>query len=79
MGDNGPLHKLDGAKGDNVLVHLKASGGREETETVSGTLRAFDRHLNMWLEDATLESDETETHHGTLFVRGDNVIVISPE
>lgn len=79
MGENGPLHKLDGSKGDQVLVRLRASGGRGNLETVSGILKAYDRHLNMWLEDATLETDDTETHHGTLFVRGDNVIVISPE
>ncbi|MDY6768946.1 MAG: LSM domain-containing protein [Candidatus Nanohaloarchaea archaeon] len=70
---------MDGAKGDQVLVRLKPSGGRGHVETVSGTLRAFDRHLNMWLEDATLETDDSETHYGTLFVRGDNVIVITPE
>ncbi|MFB6077043.1 MAG: LSM domain-containing protein [Candidatus Nanohaloarchaea archaeon] len=81
MADNGdgPLHKLDAAKGDQVLVRLKSSGGKNTTETVSGTLRAFDRHLNMWIEDATLKTEETETHYGKLFVRGDNVIVITPE
>lgn len=79
MGENGPLHKLDGAKEDRVLVRLKPSGGRGSVETVSGVLKAFDRHLNMWLEDATLETDDSETQYGTLFVRGDNVIVITPE
>ncbi len=79
MGENGPLHKLDAAKGDQVLVRLKPSGGRGNVETVSGTLRAFDRHLNMWIEDATLKTDDAETHYGKLFVRGDNVIVITPE
>lgn len=79
MGENGPLHKLDGAKGDHVLVRLKPSGGRDHVATVSGVLEAFDRHLNMWLEDATLETAESETHYGTLFVRGDNVIVVTPE
>lgn len=79
MGENGPLHKLDGAKDGQVLVHLKPGGGREHVNTVSGILKAFDRHLNMWLEDATLETDDSETHYGTLFVRGDNVIVVTPE
>lgn len=79
MGDNGPLHKLDSAKGDRVLVRLKPNGNRDSVDTVSGVLQAFDRHLNMWLEDATLETGESETQYGTLFVRGDNVIVITPE
>ncbi|MFB6167098.1 MAG: LSM domain-containing protein [Candidatus Nanohaloarchaea archaeon] len=79
MSENGPLHKLDAAKDGHVLVRLKASGSRDNIETVSGILRAYDRHLNMWLDDATLETEESETHHGELFIRGDNVIVISPE
>ncbi len=79
MGENGPLHKLDAAKGDQVLVRLKPSGDQEHVDTVSGTLRAFDRHLNMWLEDATLSTSESETHYGKLFVRGDNVIIVTPE
>ncbi|MDY6778496.1 MAG: LSm family protein [Candidatus Nanohaloarchaea archaeon] len=74
-----PLDVLDAAKGDQVLVKLKASGGRGELETVSGTLQAFDLHLNMWLEDATLQTDGAETQFGKLLIRGDNVLAVSPE
>lgn len=73
MGDDGPLHKLDGAKGSSVIARLKNGS------TVSGTLEAFDMHLNMWLEDATMEEDGSETRYGKLLVRGDNVVVVSPE
>ncbi len=73
MGNDGPLHKLDGAKGDKVIVRLK-NGSR-----LTGILRAFDKHLNMWLEEAAMDGDEAKTQYGTILVRGDNVVVVSPE
>ncbi len=73
MSESGPLHLLDSAKGSNVIAKLKNGS------TVSGTLEAFDLHLNMFLEDATMENDGAETQYGKLLVRGDNVIVVSPE
>lgn len=74
-----PLDVLDAAKGDQVLVKLKANGADDEGPTISGTLRAFDLHLNMWLEEATLETADSQTQFGKLLVRGDNVMVVSPE
>ncbi len=73
--DNGrrPLDVLDTAKGDRIIAKLK--GG----QTVSGNLKAFDLHLNMWLEDASVKDDEGQTDYGKLLIRGDNVIVVSPE
>ncbi|MFB6144961.1 MAG: LSm family protein [Candidatus Nanohaloarchaea archaeon] len=68
-----PLDVLDTAKGDRVITKLK--GG----ETVSGNLKAFDLHLNMWLEDASVQTEEGTTDYGKLLIRGDNVIVVSPE
>jgi len=68
-----PLDVLDTAKGDRVIAELK--GG----ETVSGNLQAFDLHLNMWLEDASVTSDDGQTDYGKLLIRGDNVIHVSPE
>jgi len=68
-----PLDVLDAAKGNNVIAELK--GG----ETVSGNLKAFDLHLNMWLEDASVKTESGQTDYGKLLVRGDNVIHVSPE
>ena len=68
-----PLDVLDTAKGDRVIAKLK--GG----QTVSGNLQAFDLHLNMWLEDASVTNDEGQTDYGKLLIRGDNVIHVSPE
>jgi small nuclear ribonucleoprotein len=56
-----------------VLVQLK--GGK----TVRGKLYSFDQHMNLVMEDA---EDITEVDKakklGTLIVRGDNVVLISP-
>lgn len=68
-----PLDVLDTAKGDRVIAKLK--GG----QTVSGNLQAFDLHLNMWLEDASVTNEEGQTDYGKLLIRGDNVIHVSPE
>ncbi len=56
-----------------VLVQLK--GGK----TVRGKLYSYDQHMNLVVEDA---EDITEVDNakklGTVIVRGDNVVLISP-
>jgi small nuclear ribonucleoprotein len=59
--------------GKVVLVRLK--GGKN----LRGKLKGFDQHLNLVLE----ETDDTTTTEnlkklGTIIVRGDNVVLISP-
>jgi small nuclear ribonucleoprotein (snRNP)-like protein len=71
-----PFDVLDKAKEGNVLIKLKKFGGEETT--VSGELQAFDKHLNVWLQNATVKGEKT-TEYGRLFVRGDNVLFVSPE
>ena len=68
-----PLDVLDNSKNKRVIVKLKNGN------VISGVLKAFDLHLNMWLEDAEVEDKESKTKFGKLLVRGDNVIIISPE
>jgi len=72
-----PFDVLDAAKDGNVLIKLKKFGGEETT--VSGELQAFDKHLNIWLQGATVKGEENTTEYGRLFVRGDNVLFVSPE
>ena len=68
-----PLDVLDTAKGKRIIAKLKNGN------FISGTLKAFDLHLNMWLEDAEVENSDSKTKYGKLLVRGDNVIFASPE
>lgn len=72
-----PFDVLDQSKGENVLIDLKKYG--DEEATVSGELQAFDKHLNVWLENASVKTEEGTTQYGKLFVRGDNVLFVSPE
>jgi len=59
--------------GKVVLVELK--GGR----SVRGKLFSFDQHMNLVLEDAEdLVNSENTKKIGTIIVRGDNVILVSP-
>ena len=38
----------------------------------------MDLHLNMWIEDAEITTEEKKTRLGTLLVRGDNIIYVFP-
>jgi len=56
-----------------VLVQLK--GGR----TVRGKLYSYDQHMNLVMEDTEDITDVDKAKKlGTLIVRGDNVVLISP-
>ena len=79
MANNGrrPFDVLDSSKDGNVLVQLKGYSGSKTT--VSGELQAFDKHLNIWLENASVKTEDGTTQYGKLFLRGDNVLFVSPE
>ncbi len=72
-GNARPLDVLGDARGTNVMIELK-----DET-VVSGTLRAFDSHLNMWLDDASKTGEGGREDFGKILIRGDNVVHVSPE
>ena len=74
MESDRPLDALNNSRGKKVLVELK--NGKQ----FAGTLRAFDIHINTVLEDAQeLENNEVKRRIGKLFLRGDTIILISPE
>ncbi len=59
----------------NQVVLIKLKGGK----TLRGSLLGFDQHMNLLLdssEEIPAEGDSTSL--GTIVVRGDNVVMISP-
>jgi len=64
---------LDESLGRVMLIKLK--GGK----VIRGTLLGFDQHMNLLLEESEELLDEGKTNSlGTIVVRGDNVVIISP-
>lgn len=64
---------LDQSVGKIVLIKLKG------TKVIRGSLQGFDQHMNLSLENAEeISEDGKSVSLGTLIVRGDNIIMISP-
>jgi small nuclear ribonucleoprotein len=64
---------LEDSIGKTVLIKLR--GGR----TLRGMLEGFDQHVNLVLKDAEEVSNPADVKTlGTIVLRGDNVIMISP-
>ncbi|MBI4440175.1 small nuclear ribonucleoprotein [Candidatus Woesearchaeota archaeon] len=69
-----PLDALNRARDKRVIVDLKSQ------KQLTGTLKAFDIHINIVLENAEeIVNGETKRKLGVVFVRGDTIILISPE
>ena len=67
------VKELETSMGKLVLIKLK--GGK----VIRGSLQGFDQHMNLSLEKAEeVAEDGHATSLGTLIVRGDNIIMISP-
>lgn len=66
------LSLLRNSLNKQVLVKLK--GGRE----LRGVLKSFDQHLNLLLEEVEEVKEGRSRKLGTVLIRGDNVILISP-
>ena len=68
-----PLDALNKSRNKRVIVELK--NGKQYV----GTLKAFDIHINVVLEEAEERSDgEIKRKLGIVFIRGDTIIIISP-
>jgi small nuclear ribonucleoprotein len=69
-----PLDALNHSRGKRVMINLK--NGRQYV----GTLKAFDIHINTVLDNAEeRENNQVVRKLGTVFIRGDAIVVISPE
>ena len=72
-GEETPLRILESNLGKVVLVRLK--GGR----SLRGKLEGYDQHMNLVLGEAEDISDLNNVQGlGSIIVRGDNVVIISP-
>ncbi|MFH1895385.1 MAG: LSM domain-containing protein [archaeon] len=68
-----PFDLLNDSVGKEVLVATKGN------LSFRGTLKAFDIHMNVVLENAEeLVDGEAKKKYGKLIIRGDTVIFISP-
>ena len=68
-----PLDVLNDALNSPVIVRLK--GGRE----FRGELQGYDMHMNLVLDNAEeLKENESSKKLGTIIVRGDTVVYVSP-
>lgn len=68
-----PLDLLNESKGKGVLISLK-----DGTE-ISGTLIAFDIHINIVIDNAKeLKDSVIKRSLGITFLRGDTILYISP-
>jgi len=58
----------------NKPVIVKVKGGR----VIRGVLVGYDNHLNLLLKDAEWVDSDNPKLIGSILLRGDNVILISP-
>ena len=69
---NRPFDVLNNAIGKEVLIILKGE------ISIRGTLKAFDVHMNILMENAEqLVDGQLKTKFGKLMIRGDNILFIS--
>ena len=66
-----PLDVLGSSVDKRILVKTKPG------EDIVGVLKAFDSHINIWLDDALIQG-EKEISLGKVLIRGDNIVYISP-
>ena len=69
-----PLDVLGSSENKRIIIQVK------NRDKIMGTLKAFDSHLNIWLDDAEVQSADgnNSLKLGTVLVRGDNIVLISP-
>jgi len=74
MNPERPLDALNDARGKRVILELK--NGKQ----LIGSLKAFDIYINVVLENAEEYSNgELLRKLGNVFIRGDTIILISPQ
>ncbi len=62
---------MNNSKTKDILLRLR------NNKTIHGTLKDFDIHMNLTLDDAEDVSDEKPVKLDTILLRGDNILAIS--
>ena len=74
MESDRPLDTLNSSRGKKIMIELK--NGKQ----MIGKLKAFDIHINIVMEDVEERVDgNIKRKLGNAFIRGDTIILISPE
>lgn len=72
MSKQRPFDTLNNSLGSGVILRLK------DGDEIRGVLKTFDVHMNVVLDDAEEVSENSTKRFGTIVVRGDNIIFVSP-
>ncbi|MDJ0271824.1 MAG: LSm family protein [Candidatus Caldarchaeum sp.] len=73
MSSDVSLKILSKSVGSTVLVRLRNG------KVLRGLLKGYDQHMNIVLEDTDeLVDENTHNKLGTIVVRGDSIVMISP-
>ena len=67
-----PQNLLEKSLGREVRIKLK------DGRVIQGKLNGYDEYMNMVLEDTEEEKGEEKRRLGTLILRGNNVVSITP-
>ena len=62
---------MNNSKSKEISLRLR------NNKTVNGTLKDFDIHMNLTLENAQEITEEESVQLGTILLRGDNILSIS--
>ncbi len=62
---------MNNSKDKVVLLRMR------NDKTIQGTLKEFDIHMNLTLDDAEDISNEKSEKLGTILIRGDNILAVS--
>lgn len=68
-----PIKKVNSLVDSKISVEIKDEGRK-----FKGRLVAVDEYLNLHLEEAIEVSDATRRNLGTVVIRGNNILSISP-